>query len=155
MSCFKWSMRCCFQWEANRSATSAAPPPHPPPRCRFFLLFFVCFGCFSFLVILAGFSFLVILCLLWFGITSLCWRVRCKLRLQPVPGWSEDDPVFDFQVCFSASSSRPWSVPMASGGWSRKSVGWFWHWMMPSRRRSCGPASRGQLWRRRGCGECS
>ena len=32
---------------------------NPPPRCRFFLLFFVCFGCFSFLVILAGFSFLL------------------------------------------------------------------------------------------------
>ena len=61
MSCFKCSMGCCFQWEANSSATSAAPPPHPPPRCRFFLLFFVCFAGFSFLVLLAGFSFLVLL----------------------------------------------------------------------------------------------
>ena len=65
-----------FQWEANRSATSAAPPPHPPPRCRFFLLFLLaffscyscllffscyCLACFSFLLILACFSFLLIL----------------------------------------------------------------------------------------------
>ena len=66
-NCWKCSMRCWFQpqptegWEGNRTATSAAPPPHPPPRCRFFLLFFVCFACFSFLVLLAGFSFLVLL----------------------------------------------------------------------------------------------
>ena len=50
------------QWVvASSERQTAAPPPHPPPRCRFFLLFFVCFACFSFLVLLAGFSFLVLL----------------------------------------------------------------------------------------------
>ena len=63
---FLWKFWRCRKWHlsivmSDRSATSAAPPPHPPPRCRFFLLFFVCFGCFSFLLILACFAFLLIL----------------------------------------------------------------------------------------------
>ena len=53
------------------SLISTAPPPHPPPRCRFFLLFFVCFGCFSFLVILAGFS----EDLEALGLPAMAWRL--------------------------------------------------------------------------------
>ena len=90
--CSEWFSECyitdeCSEWMPGGMTLLWSLGANPPPRCRFFLLFFVCFGCFSFLVILACFSFLVILCLLFFSSYS-CLLFHCYVNL---PLWCQDE----------------------------------------------------------------